>query len=104
MRFSTLVKVLQSGEATLQSSELSHDPMLSGAASLDDARPDQLSFLEKGNALTAALANSAVGAVLLPDQQDLIDLARNRGLAFAVFANPRLALPKHWSNLSLIHI
>ena len=91
MRFSTLVKVLQSGEATLQSSELSHDPVLSGAASLDDARPDQLSFLEKGNALTAALANSAVGAVLLPDQQDLIDLARNRGLAFAVFANPRLA-------------
>ena len=29
--------------------------------------------------------------MLLPDQQDLIDLASQRGIAFAVFADPRLA-------------
>ena len=91
MRFSTLIKALQSGEAGLRRSQPVHDPELSGAASLEQAAADQLSFLEKGNALTAALAESGVGAVLLPDQQDLIDLATERGLAFAVFADPRLA-------------
>ena len=91
MRFSTLIKALQSGEAGLRRSQPAHDPELSGAASLEQAAADQLSFLEKGNALTAALAESGVGAVLLPDQQDLIDLATQRGLAFAVFADPRLA-------------
>jgi len=91
MRFSTLVKLLQSGDAALQHHELCADPNLSGAASLEQAQADQLSFLEKGNALTTVLSDSSVGAILLPDQQDLIDLARDRQIAFAVFANPRLA-------------
>ena len=91
MRFSTLIKVLQSGEASLQHSQLGTDPILTGAASLEKACSDQLSFLEKGNALTTALSNSNVGALLLPDQEDLIALASERGIAFGVFANPRLA-------------
>ena len=46
---------------------------------------------DRGNALMAALGASGVGALLLPDQQDLIDLASQRRIAFAVFADPRLA-------------
>lgn len=91
MRFSTLIKVLQTGDAGLRWSQPGLDPWLEGAASLDQASAAQLSFLEKGNALTAALGASGVGALLLPDQQDLIDLASQRGIAFAVFADPRLA-------------
>ena len=63
----------------------------SGAAALDQAVGDQLSFLEAGNLLSASLSDSAVGALLLPDQQDLIDLASQRGIAFAVVSDPRLA-------------
>lgn len=91
MRFSTLIKVLQTGDAGLRWSQPGLDPWLEGAASLDQASVAQLSFLEKGNALMAALGSSEVGALLLPDQQDLIDLASQRGIAFAVFADPRLA-------------
>ena len=98
MRFGTLVKVLQSGEATLHSSEPSHDPVLSGAASLDDARPDQLSFLEKGNALTAALANSA-GAVLLPDQHTR-STGPQPGIGLCRLRQSPAGLPKHWSNFT----
>ena len=57
----------------------------------DQAVGDQLSFLEAGNVLSASLSDSAVGALLLPDQQDLIDLASQRGIAFAVVSDPRLA-------------
>ena len=91
MRFSTLIKALQSGEAGLRWSHPGDDPMLRGAASLDAAEQDQLSFLEQGNVLASVLDQSNVGAMLLPDQQDLIDQAMARGVAFAVFANPRLA-------------
>lgn len=91
MRFSSLIQALQSGDAGLRWSQPSSDPLLKGAASLEQAAADQLSFLEKGNSLIAELGESHVGAVLLPDQQDLIDLAEHRGIAFAVFANPRLA-------------
>ena len=91
MRFSSLIKVLQTGDAGLRWSQPGADPWLSGAASLEQAAADQLSFLEKGNALTAALGDSSVGALLLQDQQDLIDCAGERGIAFAVFSDPRLA-------------
>ncbi|RNC89019.1 MAG: UDP-3-O-(3-hydroxymyristoyl)glucosamine N-acyltransferase [Synechococcus sp. YX04-3] len=91
MRFSSLIKALQAGESGLRWSQLGQDPDLSGAAALDQAVGDQLSFLEAGNLLSASLSDSAVGALLLPDQQDLIDLASQRGIAFAVVSDPRLA-------------
>ena len=92
MRFSTLITALQQGQAGLKRAESAADPLLSGAASLDQAGPGQLSFLEKGNALTVALGQSAVGAVLLPDQEDLIAL--DRALAYAEMADPRLGAPE----------
>ena len=91
MRFSSLIKALQAGESGLRWSQPGQDPDLSGAAALDQAVGDQLSFLEAGNVLSASLSDSAVGALLLPDQQDLIDLATPRGIAFAVVSDPRLA-------------
>ena len=91
MRFSSLIKALQAGESGLRWSQSNQDPELSGAAALDRAVGDQLSFLEAGNVLSASLSDSSVGALLLPDQQDLIDLASQRGIAFAVVSDPRLA-------------
>ena len=91
MRFSSLIKTLKAGDAGLLRSQPGADPLLAGAASLELAASDQLSFLEKGNALSAVLDQTAAGALLLPDQQDLIDRATQRGIAFAVFADPRLA-------------
>jgi len=90
MRFSQLIAALQQGEAGLQAHHLGSDPVLAGAASIDKAAADQISFLEKGSALASQLETSAVGAVLLPDQDDLKQLADRRGLAWAVLRDPRL--------------
>ena len=68
MRFSQLIGVLQDGEAGLLEHQLGSDPELRGAASLERAGADQLSFLEKGNALIQSLDTSHVGAVLIPNQ------------------------------------
>ena len=91
MRFSQLIAVLQEGEAGLLEHQLNSDPDLRGAASLERAAADQLSFLEKGNALIQSLETSDVGAVLIPNQDDLKSLAEQRGLAWAVLRDPRLA-------------
>ena len=99
MRFSQLIAALQQGEAGLQAHDLGEDPELSGAASLEKANAGQISFLEKGNALTGELEASSVGAVLLPDQQDLRELAERRGLAWAVLRDPRLAFAETLEHL-----
>lgn len=91
MRFSQLIEALQGGNAELQDHRLNDDPDLIGAASLDQAKCNQLSFLEKGNALAGQLNNSKASAVLLPDQAELKMIAEERGLAWAIFRDPRLA-------------
>jgi UDP-3-O-[3-hydroxymyristoyl] glucosamine N-acyltransferase len=94
MRFSELLSHLS--EVTDASPRhLANDPELQGAAALDMAQADQLSFLEPGHALAAALAGSNAGAILLPARGDeaaaLQQQALERGLAWIVLADPRLA-------------
>ncbi|BEV36522.1 UDP-3-O-(3-hydroxymyristoyl)glucosamine N-acyltransferase [Synechococcus sp. M16CYN] len=100
MRFSALVENLQTSEAGFRWSQLNIDPILIGAASLEQAHENQLSFLEKGHSLVSALNKSVAGALLLPDQQDLIQIASERNIPFAVIANPRLAFAEA---LELLH-
>ena len=93
MRFSHLLTQLSEvGEAT--PCRIGSDPELEGAESIERAGAAQLSFLEAGNALTAALAASAAGAVLLPARGDdaaaLQDQASERGMAWVALHNPRL--------------
>jgi UDP-3-O-[3-hydroxymyristoyl] glucosamine N-acyltransferase len=94
MRFSELLSQLSEvTDASLR--HLANDPELHGAAALDQAQADQLTFLEPGNALAAALAGSNAGAILLPARGDeaaaLQQLALERGLAWIALADPRLA-------------
>jgi len=93
MRFSSLLSLIREvGDATPR--HLGENPELEGAQALDGAGPSELSFLEDGNALTATLAATAAGAVLLPakgaDAAALQQLATERNLAWVALANPRL--------------
>jgi len=91
MRFSQLIAVLKNGDAGVLSTSEGRDPELRGAASLERATADQVSFLEKGNSLVGSLESSEAGAVLIPDQQELRELAERLQLAWAVCGDPRLA-------------
>ena len=91
MRFSELIAILEQGESGVLKVSAGQDPELRGAASLECAQADQLSFLEQGNALIANLETSGVGAVLIPDQEELKALAEHRKLSWAACRDPRLA-------------
>ena len=102
MRFSELLSHLSEvqagggldGLANNMACNLADDPELSGAAALDQAGSAQLSFLEPGNALAAALAGSGASAVLLPARGDEAEAVREqatqRGMAWIALADPRL--------------
>jgi UDP-3-O-[3-hydroxymyristoyl] glucosamine N-acyltransferase len=93
MRFSTLLSHL-SGVTETTPRHLANDPDLQGAHALDQATTGQLSFLEPGNALAAALAATGASAVLIPAKGDeallLQQQASARGLAWVALADPRL--------------
>ncbi len=91
MRFSQLITALNQGESGLQAHNLSNDPEIINGASLDKAKPHHLTFLEKGNALASDLKKSNAGAVLLPPDEILCDIAKQSGQAWALLKNPRLA-------------
>ncbi|MEY3930025.1 MAG: UDP-3-O-(3-hydroxymyristoyl)glucosamine N-acyltransferase [Cyanobacteriota bacterium] len=98
MRFSELLSHLSEVQAAggLQASrhDLAGDPVVSTAAALDLAQSSQISFLEPGNALAAALAASGASAVLLPARGEEAEAAQEqasaRGMAWIALADPRL--------------
>ncbi len=100
MHFSKLITTLQKSSAELQAHQLGNDPELVSGASLEIAKANQISFLELGNALTKELMNSSAGAILLPPQEDLRQIAEQKGFAWAIFKNPRLAFAEV---LELLH-
>jgi UDP-3-O-[3-hydroxymyristoyl] glucosamine N-acyltransferase len=94
MRFSELLSHL--GEVSEASPRhLAGDPDLQGAEALDRSGTGQLSFLEPGNALAAALAGTGASAVLIPargeEAEALQQQATERGLAWVALRDPRLA-------------
>jgi UDP-3-O-[3-hydroxymyristoyl] glucosamine N-acyltransferase len=93
MRFSSLLAQLSSVEAA-SARHLAADPEISGAEALDRAGAGQLSFLEPGHALSAALGESGAAALLIPARGEeagvLQQLATERGIAWVALADPRL--------------
>jgi UDP-3-O-[3-hydroxymyristoyl] glucosamine N-acyltransferase len=90
MRFSDLLTRL-SGVQEDTPHRLGEDPDLVGAESIERAGDGQLSFLEPGNALAAALAQTSAAALLLPPDADLQEQASQRGIAWVAIRDPRLA-------------
>jgi UDP-3-O-[3-hydroxymyristoyl] glucosamine N-acyltransferase len=93
MRFSSLLAQLSSVDAAT-ARHLAGDPEISGAEALDRAGAGQLSFLEPGHALAAALGDSGAAALLIPARGEEADalqqLASERGIAWVALADPRL--------------
>ena len=93
MRFSHLLSQLSQFTAETPH-HLAGDPELQGAEALDRAAGGQVSFLEPGHALAAALASTAASAVLIPargeEAEALQRQASARGLAWVALADPRL--------------
>ena len=97
MQFSTLLQHLSGAEN--QPFNLANDPELNGAAALNQALAGELSFLEPGNALLAALAETQASALILPPDSELHGKATERGIAWVALKNPRLGFAESLEQL-----
>ena len=91
MLFSELLTALKKGDAGLESHHIGNDPKLISGSSIQNANSDQLTFLERQNSLQAEIIRTNAGAVLIPAEKKLKQLAEERGLAWAIFKDPKLA-------------
>ncbi len=91
MLFSNLISILKEGESELKNYTLYNDPEVSSAASLEKAIKGQISFLEKGSYLLKELDQTQSSALILPDEDDLIQKASEREIAFVSVNDPRIA-------------
>jgi UDP-3-O-[3-hydroxymyristoyl] glucosamine N-acyltransferase len=89
MRFSHLLTQLSEVDDTTLRHQAA-DPELFGGQGIEQAGSGQLSFLEPGNALEAALAATSASALLIPIDADLQQLASERGIAWVALRHPRL--------------
>jgi UDP-3-O-[3-hydroxymyristoyl] glucosamine N-acyltransferase len=99
MRFSSLLNLL-SGLDDASPRDLSADPELVGAQSIEQALAGQLAFLDGTSNLARALGDTGAAALLLPLDPKLQQLATDRGIAWAALRDPRLGFAEA---LELLH-
>ena len=100
MLFSNLVNSLKKGDAGIERYKIANDPEIIKCASLDVATYNELSFVEKDSYLIKQLSSSKASAILIPNEDNLIQLVANTNIAWASFENPKIAFAE---SLELIH-
>ena len=92
MYFSDIINSLENSKAGLiEYSKIGKNPNLDSGASLEKAKPNQITFLEQGNKLKDNFESTLAGAILLPNKQELKSIAINLDCSWAILENPRLA-------------
>ncbi len=91
MLFSELIQILKKGNANLLDHSIGNDPEIIKGESLERAGLKSISFLENNSPLTSELISTHASAVLLPNNDKLIDIANTKGIPWAVLKDPRLA-------------
>lgn len=89
MKFSELLKQLERlTDRPLERFELADDPELTTIAPITEAQAGQLTYLDGDK--FADYLESTTAAVIVPDRPELIDRARDRGLAWVAVRDPKM--------------
>ncbi|WP_320664400.1 UDP-3-O-(3-hydroxymyristoyl)glucosamine N-acyltransferase [Prochlorococcus sp. MIT 1223] len=91
MLLSQLINSLKKGDAELIDFAISQDTEIKKGASIENAQENQLTFLEKNSYLTVHLSTTNASLAILPNDEELINIAKERRLSWAIFENPKLA-------------
>ena len=91
MNFSKLINSLKQNGVLVKDCIFANDPQILGGASIDKAKYNEISFLEKGSYLINELTNTNAGAILIPNETALKEIATKRVIDWAIVDDPRLA-------------
>ncbi len=91
MKFSQLITKLKESQVGLISQGIQNDIEIVSGASIELAKELEITFLERGNILASQIETTNASAILLPDDKELIQVAKNRNINWASLTDPRLA-------------
>ena len=91
MLFSELITALNRGDSQLIAHDIAQNPNIEFAASLEKAQINQISFLEESSLLKKYLKETKASAIIIPDSEDLISLAKEKNLSWVSCKDPRIA-------------
>ena len=91
MLFSKLIQLLDNSEAGLKQFDIGSNPDIKSAASIENAKNSQISFLEKSSGLLSYLSSTEASAIILPEGNNFLEEIKDKDISWALVDNPRLA-------------
>tara|TARA_Y100001968_G_scaffold248887_1_gene233551 strand:- start:279 stop:1331 length:1053 start_codon:yes stop_codon:yes gene_type:complete len=94
MQFHKIVEKLKIGQSGVVDFKIKNDPTILSAASLEKAKENDISFLDRNSNLNLRnqIENSKASALLLPaDDNYIVEIAKKISLAWVLLKDPRIA-------------
>lgn len=91
MQFSNLINILKRGDAGFIKSKIINDIEIIECSSLEIANKSELSFIESNSYLLKELKTTSASTILIPNDEDIIKIANQKGMNWATFSNPKIA-------------
>ena len=89
MFFNQLLEVLKEGESGVARHSITSNPEITAAASLEQAKETEISFLEAGSYLLNHFDQTKASALILPEQELLIQKANSKKISWVSVKEPR---------------
>ncbi|AAP99907.1 MULTISPECIES: UDP-3-O-(3-hydroxymyristoyl)glucosamine N-acyltransferase [Prochlorococcus] len=91
MEFSKLIEILNNGDSGLIDHNLSSNPEINSAASLEKAEVNQISFIENASYLFNEINQTKASALILGEKVDITEKLDLKNIAWVTVKNPRIA-------------
>jgi len=90
MFFNQLLEFLEKGESGVERYSILSNPEITSAASLEHAKENEISFLEKGSYLINQFDKTKASALIIPNQESLIQKAVSKNISWVAVQDPRI--------------
>ncbi|GIS31839.1 MAG: UDP-3-O-acylglucosamine N-acyltransferase [Flammeovirgaceae bacterium] len=91
MLLSDLIDLIKKGNSQFISADIFDDINIENASSLDDAKKNEISFLEENNILRESLGSTKVSAIITTNNTEILNSLKLLKISNIVVENPRIA-------------
>ncbi len=91
MLLSDLIDLIKKGNSQFISADIFDDINIENASSLDEAKKNEISFLEENNILRESLCNTKVSAIITTNNTEILNSLKLLKISTIVVENPRIA-------------
>ena len=91
MLLSKIIEIIKEGSSNYLDSNIFREIDIIRAASLEVATENEITFLEDNNRLKASISLTKAAVIIVSDNPEIINLAKDKSISTIVVKNPRIA-------------